>query len=155
MGATTRGGTTHVLRCHRHGRDDGSAAWRFCAATSTCCRALVPSSAIRLAEGHGLAGAGRARGRGSPRNRRRAAAADERARAGVPSSARAQGPLASAHLGVHRRSPSAIARARLRRIPWRSREAPGSPARRSAVWRTLSRSKATVRVRRTSTARPS
>src|SRR5919108_4299493 len=27
-GATPRGGTTHVLRCHRHVSDDGSAAWR-------------------------------------------------------------------------------------------------------------------------------
>jgi hypothetical protein len=32
-GATKRGCTKHVLRFHRHVRDDGRAAWRFFSAT--------------------------------------------------------------------------------------------------------------------------
>jgi hypothetical protein len=154
-GATNRGGPTHGWRGPRHGRDEGRAAWRFGAATSQRGRARVPSSARRLAACPGLAREGRARGRGRPRHRRRAPAADASARAGGPSSARAPGHMASAHRGVPRRRQSDIERAGLRRRPWRSRAAPGSPARRSAGWRNSSRANATVRRRLTETARPS
>jgi hypothetical protein len=63
--------------------------------------------------------------------------------------------MAYAHLGVHRRSQLDIERARLRLSPLLSREAPGSPARLSEVWRNRSLSKATLRLRLKSTARPS